>query len=421
MKRSWAVAMVVFLAGVPVAITLPAVAAPGDLDTTFSDDGKVTTDFTSAEDTAYGVAIQDDGKIVVAGTTRYRRFALARYNTDGSPDTTFSGDGKVTTDFTPRGDAAYAVAIQADGKIMAAGYAQFHGDLKFALARYTTDGSLDTTFSGDGKVTTDFTSGADGAYGVAIQDDGKIVAVGGAGGHELAPQTFALARYRPNGRLDTTFSGDGKVRTNFWRGGGDSAYAVAIQEDGKIVAAGGDSRFALARYRPGGGLDATFGGDGKVSTSIRTICCGSDAGVFAVAIQPDGKIVAAGVAALCCFALARYNSNGSLDTTFDDDGKVTSEESFGGFAYGVAVQADGKIVAAGMANFWDSWALARYNTDGTLDTTFGVDGLVTTDFSYASGADGAYGVAVQADGNIVAAGAAGGSGGRFAVARYLAA
>jgi uncharacterized delta-60 repeat protein len=238
-----------------LAVGSPAAAPPGDLDATFDGDGKVTTDFSGDSEEAHAVAIQGDGKIVAAGLAIVAEsvdFALARYNTDGSLDPTFDGDGKVTTGFGGGTDRALGVAIQGDGKIVAAGCSTcFPVGGNFALARYNTDGSLDTTFDGDGKVTTDFAGFIDQALGVAIQGDGKIVAAGLA---EVSDGDFGLARYKPDGSLDTIFSGDGKVITDF-AGGFDQADAVAIQANGRIVAAGrarvsgdGPFDFALARY-----------------------------------------------------------------------------------------------------------------------------------------------------------------------------
>ncbi len=231
-------------------LSAPAFAAAGDLDTTFSGDGKLTTNFTTGDDVAFGVAIQSDGKIVAAGRAPGSggRFALARYNTDGTRDATFSGDGKLTTNFTTGDDGATGVAIQSDGKIVAGGWAAGSGG-RFALVRYNTDGTRDATFSGDGKLTTNFTSRDDFANGLAIQSDGKIVLAGVA--NCCSNAAFALVRYNTDGTRDATFSGDGKLTTNFTTGI-DVAFGVAIQADGKIVAAGrapgSGGRFALARY-----------------------------------------------------------------------------------------------------------------------------------------------------------------------------
>jgi len=410
-------------------------AAPGDLDPAFGTSGKVTTHFEGVGG-AQAVALQADGKIVaVGGTGKPFRFALARYNPHGSLDTTFGGDGKVTTNFVKGYERAYGVAIQPDGKIVAVGQAFGTSfDSNFALARYLPDGTLDTTFGGNGMVTINLTKGDDGATGVAIQPDGKIVVVGTAASPCCpAPGRFALVRYMPNGTLDTTFGGDGKVRTAFVIGDAKNANAtgVAIQADGKIVAVGTAScvavcsRVALARYNTDGTLDTTFGDSGKVMTNLTD---GFDEG-FAVAIQADGKIVAAGRAGFCCeytgsFGLVRYDTDGTLDTTFNGNGEVITDFTDGNdSAYGVAIQADGKVVAAGLVGYAGpesstGFALARYNTDGTLDSAFGADGQVITDVT--GELDGAHGVVIQANGKIVAAG----MGGRwpdvrFALARYL--
>jgi uncharacterized delta-60 repeat protein len=395
-------------------VASPALAVPGALDTTFSSDGKVRTDFTAGDDVGNGIAIRPDGKIVVVGGANFSQFAVARYDTDGMLDSTFSTNGKVLTDLSSGRDFASAVALQADGKIVAAGRSGGSGG-RFGLVRYNTDGTLDTTFGMDGKVRTNFTAGDDVANGVAVQADGKIVVVGSANFDK-----FAVARYEADGTLDSTFSSNGKLVTNFSIVS-DWANGVALQPNGKIVAVGtaGSTEFtgtfALARYNADGTLDSSFGGDGKVRTDFDP----EQDVAFGVALQTNGKIVAAGGGDVSGpkFALARYNTNGTLDTTFSGDGKVRTNFSPGlDAAHGVVVQADGKIVAAGHANF-DRFALARYTAGGALDSTFSGDGKRRTDFS--SGRDFANGVALQADGKIVAAGRSGGSGGRFGLARYL--
>jgi uncharacterized delta-60 repeat protein len=397
----------------------PVFATGGGLDATFGGDGKVTTNFTTGFDGANAMAVQADGKIVAAGEAAVSggAFALARYNPDGRLDETFGDDGKVTTNFTRRSDRAFGVAIQADGKIVAAGEAAGGGG-EFALARYNPDGTLDPTFGGDGRVTTNYTAHDDGASGVAVQRDGKIVAAGTAFS-DCDCSKFALARYEADGILDASFGDAGKVTTPV----GGWATAVALQPDGDIVVAGsaGDifGPFAVVRYTSDGTLDRSFGGDGKVTTNMG--CCEESAN--AVAIQPNGRIVVAGSVGpheygdrpISYFALVRYRPNGALDPTFGGDGKVKTA-GFGG-ADAVAIQADGKIVAAGNAGS-GGFALARYRADGTLDPTFGNEGEVTTNFTGGEYEALAFGVAIQADGKIVAAGHAG-SGGNFALARYL--
>src|SRR5262245_31511571 len=178
------------------------------------------------------------------------------------------------------------------------------------------------------------------------------------------------------GDLDLTFGTDGIVITDFERGS-ERGFGIAIQQDGKIVVAGGQSDFDLARYNTDGTLDTSFDGDGKVTTSF-----GVFDQAFAVAIQPDGKIIAAGTSGLGDFALARYNSDGSLDPTFDDDGKVTTNLATLDEVRGLAIQPDGKIIAAGLTESvvpsYESFAVARYNPDGSLDTTFDGDGIAIT-------------------------------------------
>ena len=226
-------------------------------DPAFGARGKVTTDF-GDDDCAYAVSLQTDGKIVAAGYSRGGSkdvFALARYNNDGSLDGTFGTGGKVTTTI---GDAArvYAISLQSDGKIVAAGYSTIGGNNVFALARYKSDGSLDSTFGTDGKVTTSIGADNDEACAVSLQTDGKIVAAGYSFvGNRFV---FALIRYNNDGSLDSTFDSDGIVTTAIgskhnW------AYAVSIQTDGKIVAAGysndaGRMVYALARYDSSGSL-----------------------------------------------------------------------------------------------------------------------------------------------------------------------
>jgi uncharacterized delta-60 repeat protein len=414
-----------------VSLAPPAFAAPGDLDPSFGGDGKVITNFSPGLDEGNDVAIQADGKVVVAGGAA-GRFAVARYEMDGSLDDSFSGNGKVKTNFVGGADRALGVAVQTNGRIVVAGIHGIGANATFALVRYTPDGNLDPSFSGNGKVKTNFTPSIDFANDVSIQADGKIVAAGLAGAAPLAHTgSFALTRYRPNGNLDGTFGGDGKVRTNF-TDDLDVAFGVALQANGKIVTAGGaggiNPAFALARHRPNGTLDDSFGGDGKVTTNFSPF--GSHDQAHDLAIQADGRIVAVGLAQEpdFVFALARYRPNGSLDTSFGGDGKVRTD--FGSpdldQANDVAIQADGRIVAAGSAN-GDSpprgtFALARYTTDGSLDDSFGAGGKVTTNFT--GRFDGASSVALHADGRIVAAGVADdtdvpGADPTFAAARYL--
>jgi len=389
-------------------VAAPAQAAAGDPDPTFSGDGKLRTDFGASFSVATAAVRQADGKIVAVGGAD-GNFLVARYNLDGSFDASFSGDGRDQTNFTVS-DIATDVALQGN-KIVVVGFSTTNDGGDFALARYNPDGSLDPNFSGDGKQMTNFGSG-DGATGVALQG-GKIVTVGFGG----SLRDFALARYNLNGSLDTSFSGDGKQTTDF--GGFDTATGVALQGDGKIVAvgsAGGGATsddFALARYNPNGSLDTSFSGDGKQATDF-----GGSEGAQGMALQTDGRIVAVGNSGGGDFGLARYNTDGSLDASFSGDGLQTTDFLFGAddVANDVAIQANGRIVAVGSAGggaTGNDFGLARYNTNGSLETSFSGDGRKRTGFG---GSDGATGVALQGDGKIVAAGV---GNGEFALARYL--
>ena len=418
-----------FLAcGLPASL---ASAADGTLDTTLDMDGKVTTDMGAAsDDIVTSVAMQSDGKFLVAGYSDRGGsydFAVVRYNADWSLDTTFDTDGKVTTDIgilsyeTPR-----SVVLQLDGKIVVGGRSNAGGSYDFAVVRYNTDGSLDATFDFDGKITTDFgIMSEDQANSVVLQSDGKILVTGfsNVGG----TSDIAVVRYNVNGSLDTTFDGDGKVITDVGTGTDDCAEYVVLQSDGKILVAGcsdkgGSYDFAVVRYNTDGSLDATFDNDGKVVTDIGTNS--TDFALSAV-LQPDGKIVVGGqseASGLSDFAVVRYNTDGSLDATFDNDGKVVTDigNNSADFARPAVLQPDGKIVVGGQseASGLSDFALVRYNTDGSLDTTFDNEGKTITDIGTNSNDQGLL-VVLQSDGKIVAAGYsdAGGSN-DFVVVRY---
>jgi uncharacterized delta-60 repeat protein len=420
-------ALALVLATTPAART-----APGDLDPTFGGDGVVRTDLTPAEDDGYAVTIQPDGKIVVAGEAGIGgpnpRFAIVRYETDGSLDPSFGdGDGKVSIDFTPRDDFPYAVRIQADGKIVVAGAAGYSGpNSRFALARLTSDGSLDPTFGGDGTVMTNITPSYDWANGMALQPDGKIVLVGSVSSGSDNGKIGVL-RYRSDGSLDPSFGGDGIVLTDPTPTY-DDGLAVGVEADGQIVVAGGagfagsNERFVVMAFEADGSLDPAFGGDGIVFTDLTP-----KADVpFGLAIQDDGRVVVAGGAAQGGadpkFAIVRYERDGSLDPSLEGDGIViTNFTPYDDGAYSVAIDPDGRIVTAGLAGNGGPaprLAVVRYLPDGALDPTFGGDGKVSTDLT--ANFDSAWSVAVQADGSVVCSGVsgAGSSHASFAVLRY---
>ncbi len=379
----------------------------GALDNTFNGDGKVTTRVGSLDGFGESAAIQSNGKIVVAGYAgngvNYE-FALVRYNADGTLDNSFGNGGIVVTYFGDTVSFGYAVAIQTDGKIVVAGtsYDGLQQLDDFALARYDTDGSVDNTFGTGGIVTTDFGNSDDYGESVAIQSDGKIIVAGTSDIYNVPDnvQAFALARYNTNGTLDGSFGVEGVVATNFYNSD-NYGHSVVIQPDGKILVAGSSSNIdsiisiALMRYETNGTPDSSFGVNG-----IDTTIIGSNSSGNSVVLQPDGKIVVAGYAG-DNFAVVRYTISGTLDTTFGTGGKDTT-----GFGTSVAVgnsvviQADSEIVAGGSTG--SAFALARYKVNGIPDSTFGTNGKITTTFTGVD--DEAYSLALQPDGKIVAAG-----------------
>jgi len=335
------------------------------------------------------------------------------HEANGVLDPTLDGDGKVLT-YIGVDTRVHDLVLQPDGKILVAGSTQTTTGYDFALVRYTIDGSLDPTFNGNGIVTTDF---GDDDYGIAVtlQPDGKILVAGYSGGG-LDPSIdgdFALARYLPNGSLDTTFHGDGKVTTDFY-GHSDISNAVAVQPDGKVILAGGAAigttysyyDFALARYTETGALDPSFGNHGKTTIDFH----GYHDMVNSIGVQDDGKILAVGYTGYSTpasdFAIARYTSAGSLDTTFGYEGKVITD--FDGcmdYAYGLALLPDGRFVVAGRSDHYNiihNFVLSRYFSNGSLDISFGLAGKVASDFS--GMAHGAYDLAMQSNGKILVAG-----------------
>ena len=400
-------------------------AADGDLDPTFGVNGKVVTDFNASTDWLSRIAVQPDGKIVAVGDTHpSHRGALARYNPDGTLDPTFGSGGKVITVSSVR-ESASGLLLLPDGKIITSGSIDLpsSNDTSFALVRFNSDGSADTTFGNGGTVMTNIGINDDQAYALALQSDGKIVAAGRRGIQfnptEQRKGNVALARYNPDGSLDTTFGTGGKVINDFGQGLESYAIEVLIQPDGKIVIAGESSyRFLVARYNSDGTLDTTFGNGGHALASFSN---NWDRGRDAV-LQADGKIIVVGLAIVNSpydsFAAARFNSDGSLDQTFGNGGKVLLLDR--GDLNAAALQSDGKLIALGDDS--DSFELLRFNLNGSLDSTFGNGGTVTTTFPgnpAASGSD----LVFQADGKLIAGGLASSDiyfhNSDFALARYL--
>jgi uncharacterized delta-60 repeat protein len=421
-------------------------AAAGDLDPTFSGNGRVMFGFPHSNHSSdgYGLAVQRKRKIVVVGTTAGgsygTEFAVARLNPNGSLDRRFAGDGRRRVgpaNCIFSGGGLDAVAIQGDGKVVVAGYAcrgLERDKPEFILTRLNPNGSLDRRFARRGRLRIPFKHprrNLVSRIGMAIQGDGKIVVVG------TMHDDMAVARVKPSGGLDRRFSGNGRATIGF-RHEADGE-AVAIQDDGKIVMAGtsttgapGGYRMALARLRPNGKLDRGFSGDGRLAIGFGT----PDAEGTSVAVQGDGRIVAAGLSRRynpdrARFAVARLNADGSPDPSFSGDGRQTAGFGSTGdaIAFGVALQGDGRSVLAGNATRRPDgrtrFALARFKANGELDPSFSGNGRQTTQFGKGgSGSEGAaaFGLAIQGDGKIVAAGDGTPRGFRssFAVARYKA-
>lgn len=407
-------------------------AAAGDLDLGFGSGGKVLTSFGagSSFNWAFDVAVQADGKIVASGAAANDNLAIARYNPDGTLDSTFGVDGQVTTSLAPSSGRVAALAIQSDGKIVAGGVTATTGipmASHFMIARYNPDGSLDTTF-GSGGITITAFSNNDDLLDLAIQSDGRIIAVGWTTKTSNQSNNVAVLRYNANGTLDNSFGVLGLAEIDAFARM-DIANGVVIQTNGRILVGGVTQTssnfesldFLLLRLNTNGSLDTSFGMGGKVTTDFS----GKGDAAEGIALQPDGRIVLGGHSnngLFFSFALARYNGNGSPDTTFGSGGKT--------FAYfypitpcyatDIALLPNGKIVTSGYnyssANL--DFMLARFDSTGHLDGGFGSGGKAFTDFS--GGTDQSPAIAVYGNDQIVAAGLSYlGSDSYFALARYL--
>jgi len=415
----------VLAAAAVVAFAAPSAALPGQLDPSFGAGGMVVTEFPSSYSGGRAVTVQTDGRIVAAGFAHTNDsilsdFALTRYRVDGTLDTTFGTGGLVRTDFGGRFDEALAVAVQPDGRIVAAGSSADATGADMAVARYHPDGTLDASFDGDGMALIEF-DGESIARAAAVQPNGRLVLAGSAiqplGGGCCAAD-FALARLTTTGALDGSF-GDGRVVTDFLPGadnGQDAAHAVLVRADGRILAAGsgvagaGSVDFAVARYRGNGSLDPTLSHDGRVTTDF----VGYQDEIRDLAVDPSGRIVVGGQSCefpgnfdeVCDFGLVRYTPTGTPDPRFGRHGRVRTDLGavVGEGIRGVVLQHDGRIVAAGdtQGPGGSDLGLARYRPDGRLDRGFGIDGTVVTPVS--PGTDEVGGLALGPAGRAVVAG-----------------
>lgn len=397
-----------------------ALATSGDLDTTFSGDGIASTYFGAQGGVVNDIAIDSQDRIVAAGYgTSHRsddQLTLARFLPDGSPDPSFSGDGKLRTHF-PFTSEAEGVAIDSQGRIVVAGTvgADCCFGRGFFFARFLPNGRFDRSFSGDGRCKVAF-GDISGANDIALDDQGRIVAAGYDNGRSDGLH-LAVVRLKQNGTLDRSFGADGRVRLQVGSSSSE-ANSVAIDSLGRIVVGGeavpqGDMlHFAVARLLPDGSLDPSFSRDGSQFSGVR-------GWIESVVIDARNRVVAAGPAYIYnqdkyAFGVARYRTDGSFDPSFSGDGSTVTPFADHAYPNSVALDPQGRIVAAGFtfSNF-KNLALARYGPTGSLDTSFGIDGRIEMDLE---GTDRLNAVTIDPQGRIVAGGALDSE---FAVVRYL--
>jgi uncharacterized delta-60 repeat protein len=378
-------------------------AQPGALDPGFGNSGKLTLDFSMNNDEARDVAIQSDGKILVAGKANVNfvfYFAVIRLNADGTLDNSFGDNGKVLTSINDsQVNSLNCMALQSDGKIILGGSIYSNNRWQIALVRLNSDGTLDETFSSDGVLTHSYGAN-DFCTSVAVQADGKIV-VGGDSGDPGLGQHFSVSRFNTNGTIDASFGGGSQAA---FVGVQSGTSELVIQTDGKIVLAGrtNDGVYndvALVRFTATGSLDTGFDGDGIRTLSLEEY----DDYATKIVQLPGGKLLVGGISNTE-FALMRFNANGALDNSFSGDGIVKADmnDTFDELL-DFTLDSDGRIVAVGhsLYNLYDI-AVLRFNANGTFDNLFSLDGKTTVDFTGTY--DYSYGVALQQDGKIVVVG-----------------
>lgn len=416
-------------------LTVTVGGAPGVVDTSFNGGAQLVS-VAEGEDYATAVAVQPDGKVISVGSTTTTAggtdIAVVRHLRDGTLDPDFGLGGKVVTTIGAgrAADQAFAVAVQADGRIVVGGTTATGGtDLDFALVRYLADGSLDPGFGQGGKVVTSFGTSTDHLNAIVIQADGKIVAAGDSDrGSTASGVDFALARYQSDGTLDPGFGSGGKVTAAVRAlNGRDSAYAVALQPvagETRIVAVGGEGDFVAARFTAAGALDACFGAGGRVAGLFGNATIGA---ARAVTTTPDGKLVIAGHIHHD-FALAQLNGDGTPDAGFGAAGRrITAVGGNWDEATALVRQADGRLLVGGWVYEGNSssgnFAVLRYDAAGTLDADFGNAGITITPVAAPTRSDSGRAVVLQPDDRVptvrlLQAGEANEGGYRFALLRY---
>lgn len=387
------------------------------LDPDFGKNGKTTTDFNLSNECVMSMAIDSQNRLVVAGYTYKGKKSelsvacLACYKSDGTLDTSFGTNGTIINDFGVSNFCAYSLAIDSQNRLMVAGYSYEGENYDSPLAClkcYKSDGTLDTSFGTNGTISNAFGVANSCAYSVAIDSEGRIVLAG------RADKAFALARYTSNGAPDTSFNLTGSVTTSFKSSKGDYGYSVAIDSEGRIVVAGESDYnednyiFAFARYTNEGKLDMSFNETGMVTTDFGS----GYSSINEVLIDSMDRIMVVGRSqnkGYDNFALARYTNEGTLDKSFgkNNNGMVTTGFGLGNDAGNfLAMDVQGRLLVAGRSFQGDvkkdDFALARYSTDGILDTTFGKNGTMTTDFG--SGYDSANSLKIDSTGRLIVAG-----------------
>lgn len=374
----------------------------GSLDTSFAAGGRAITAVGNGEDVAQALAVQADGKLIAVGSSvsaaGTEDFAVVRYERDGTLDATFGTGGKVLIDFAGKPDLARAVAVQDDGKIVVAGSATSAANEEhFALARLNPNGSLDAAFGTGGKATATF-SGADRAQAVLLTPSGIVVGGQASFGSDASGVDYALARFTNAGTLDASFGSGGKVTTSVKSGNAtDSVRALARQGD-KIVAVGGEGDFTAARFTNAGTLDASFGSGGRIGGFFES----SIGTANAVLVDAQGRLVLAGQSQNDT-ALVRLSANGTLDDSFGEGGQVVLALSADNWdaATALALQSDGKLVLGGWVYEGSSsagnFALTRLLPNGQRDASFGEGGTTVTSVAPGSKADEARALVLQSD------------------------
>jgi uncharacterized delta-60 repeat protein len=321
------------------------------IDTTFGIGGKIVADF-GGDDKGYGVAIDAQGRIFIAGSTLISgktSFALLCYKADGTLDTSFGASGKLITDFNGSSDnKGYSIKIDANGKILISGSALINGKRDIAVVRYTATGSLDNTFGSGGQITTDCGGDDDEGKSITIDSSGRIIVAGTAVIN--GQRDFTVVRYTANGSLDTNFGTGGKVTTDCG-GGDDEGKNLKIDVSGNILVAGtavinGQRDFTIVRYKADGSLDSSFGTGGKV-----TIDCGGDDDARTMEIDSSGRILIGGSVSIngsTDSAIIRLNANGSLDTSFGVGGKLIKDYGGNDEINSITIDASGQLVLAGV-------------------------------------------------------------------------